>query len=76
MKIGDRTLDEWAVFARRDDCLERMVPSDLRLLISAIRQQGEPVCRHEYGHTFMTEVGRVHECGRCGTLRYINSHSV
>lgn len=34
--IAGRTLAEWAVFARRDDCLERMVPSDLRQLIGAI----------------------------------------
>lgn len=34
--IAGRTLEEWRVFARRDDCLERMVPSDLRELISQI----------------------------------------
>lgn len=34
--IAGRTLEEWRVFARRDDCLERMVPSDLRQLIGQI----------------------------------------
>ena len=31
-----KTLDEWRVFARRDDCLDRMVPSDLRVILSNI----------------------------------------
>ena len=34
--IAGRTLDQWREFARRDDCLDRMVPSDLRQLIGAI----------------------------------------
>lgn len=34
--IAGRTLDEWRTHARRDDCLERMVPSDLRQLIGRI----------------------------------------
>lgn len=34
--ISGRTLDEWRALARRDDCFDQMVPSDLRLLISAI----------------------------------------
>lgn len=34
--IAGRTLDEWQAFARRDDCLERMVPSDLRQLVGVI----------------------------------------
>lgn len=29
-----KTLDQWNVFARRDDCLDRMVPSDLRVILS------------------------------------------
>jgi hypothetical protein len=36
--IAGRTLDEWQTFARRDDCLNQMVPSDLRMLIAQIRQ--------------------------------------
>ena len=28
-----RTLGEWRADARKDDCLERMVPSDLRLIL-------------------------------------------
>ena len=39
--IAGKTLDEWREFARRDDCLDRMVPSDLRQLISAITKTGE-----------------------------------
>ena len=34
--VAGRSLDEWREFARRDDCLYRMVPSDLRQLIAAI----------------------------------------
>lgn len=34
--IAGRSLNEWRVFARQDDCLERMVPSDLRELIAAL----------------------------------------
>lgn len=33
MQIGDKTLEEWQQFARRDDCLDRMVPSDLRVIL-------------------------------------------
>lgn len=29
-----KTIDQWKEFARRDDCLDRMVPSDLRLILS------------------------------------------
>ena len=29
-----KTLEEWKEFARRDDCLDRMVPSDLRAILS------------------------------------------
>ena len=36
MTIGDKTLDEWREFARRDDCLDRMVPSDLRLILGKL----------------------------------------
>lgn len=34
--ISGKTLAEWFEFAQRDDCLDHMVPSDLRQLISAI----------------------------------------
>lgn len=36
VNIAGKTLGEWRVFARRDDCLERMVPSDLRQIIGAL----------------------------------------
>ncbi|MEL7396995.1 MAG: hypothetical protein AAFN44_11530 [Pseudomonadota bacterium] len=29
-----KTLEDWTQFARRDDCLDRMVPSDLRAILS------------------------------------------
>ena len=32
--IAGRTLMQWAEHARRDDCFERMVPSDLRMIVS------------------------------------------
>ncbi len=41
MQIGDKTLAEWKEFARRDDCLERMVPSDLRQILMAIEFERE-----------------------------------
>ena len=34
--IAGKTLDDWKVFARRDDCLDKMVPSELRGLLAAI----------------------------------------
>lgn len=34
--IAGRTLEEWKEFAKRDDCLDLMVPSDLRQLIGCI----------------------------------------
>ncbi len=29
-----KTLDQWREFARRDDCLDRMMPNDLRVILS------------------------------------------
>lgn len=54
MKIGDKTLSEWKEFARRDDCLERMVPSDLRLVLMAIEVEREACASlaDHYGHHF------------------------
>lgn len=37
--IAGKTLDEWKEFARRDDCLDQMVPSDLRQLIANIPER-------------------------------------
>jgi hypothetical protein len=34
--IAGKTVVEWVEFARRDDCLDHMVPSDLRLLVGEI----------------------------------------
>lgn len=33
-----RTLDDWIEFARRDDCLNHMVPSDLRTILGNINE--------------------------------------
>lgn len=33
-----KTLEQWKEFARRDDCLNRMVPSDLRVILSNLSQ--------------------------------------
>jgi len=41
MKIANRTLQEWREYARRDDCLDRMAPIDLRLLISKLETMEE-----------------------------------
>jgi SMC interacting uncharacterized protein involved in chromosome segregation len=34
--IAGKTLEEWTEFARKDYCLDRMVPSDLRQLVGEI----------------------------------------
>jgi len=34
--VAGRTIAEWREFAKRDDCLDQMVPSDLRAILSAI----------------------------------------
>lgn len=34
--LAGRTVEEWFEFAKRDDCLDQMVPSDLRAIISAL----------------------------------------
>lgn len=34
--IAGRTIAEWREFAKRDDCLDQMVPSDLRAILGAI----------------------------------------
>jgi len=39
--IAGKTLDQWREFACRDDCLDRMVPSELRLLLAAIPDAGK-----------------------------------
>lgn len=35
--IAGRTLEGWRQLARRDDCFDQMVPSDLRLILAEIR---------------------------------------
>lgn len=35
-KIAGRTLSQWADLARRDDCFDQMVPSDLRGILQFI----------------------------------------
>lgn len=36
--IAGRSLADWRVFARRDDCLDSMVPSDLRALLAKVQE--------------------------------------
>lgn len=43
MNIAGKSLEEWVEFARRDDCLDRMVPSDLRQLVGAISKRRDLV---------------------------------
>ena len=40
--IAGRTLEQWQEFARRDDCLDLMVPSDLRQIIAAWNRRATP----------------------------------
>lgn len=35
--IAGRTITEWREFAKRDDCLDRMTPSDLRAILNAVQ---------------------------------------
>jgi hypothetical protein len=37
--IAGRSLTEWETLAQQDDCFDHMVPSDLRLLIAALRRK-------------------------------------
>lgn len=41
--IAGRCLAEWEKLARRDDCFDAMVPSDLRAILAALRREREPV---------------------------------
>lgn len=43
--IAGRTLAEWAMFAREDTCLDRMVPSDWRMLVASHRDATEALAR-------------------------------
>ena len=36
LTFAGKTIDEWREFARRDDCLDQMVPSDLRQIIGTV----------------------------------------
>ncbi len=39
--IGGRTIQQWQEFAREDDCLIRMVPSELRQILALARARVE-----------------------------------
>ena len=63
--VAGRTLAEWVEFSRRDDCLERMVPSDLRGLVNALSSATQAkVCDHP-GYSF-DKHGRC--CPTCNDL--------
>jgi hypothetical protein len=38
MIVAGRSIEEWQEFARRDDCLDRMVPSDLRQIVAQVNR--------------------------------------
>ncbi|WP_162651593.1 hypothetical protein [Lentilitoribacter sp. Alg239-R112] len=37
-----KSLEQWVEFTRRDDCLRRMVPSDLRVILSNLKTREAP----------------------------------
>ena len=43
-KDNRRSLNDWIWFSRRDDCLDSMVPSDLRDAITVAYRTGYPAC--------------------------------
>lgn len=57
MIIAEKTLEEWTDFARQDDCLEKMVPSDLRQLVSAIE---EPIATEQQLYVYVSGMDEVH----------------
>jgi hypothetical protein len=45
-----QTYDEWREFARQDDCLDRMVPGDLRAALTAAYEAGAAAEREKLEH--------------------------
>lgn len=43
MQIAGRTLEEWRAYARSDDCLDYMVPSDLRQILAHTKRLEEHI---------------------------------
>lgn len=43
--IAGRTIDEWVLFARTDRCLDLMVPSDLRQIVSELKHYHDAVSK-------------------------------
>jgi hypothetical protein len=60
--VAGKTLAEWEEFSRRDDCLDRMVPSDLRLLVR------EAISQEEYAKG--REKGLQQAAELCDTTKY------
>jgi hypothetical protein len=54
--IAGRTLEEWAEFARTDTCLDRMVPSDLRMLVASHRDATATINRLQIPQILLTDV--------------------
>ncbi len=70
LKIGDKTLAEWREFARRDDCLERMVPSDLRLILMAIEEEREACAAlAQFWGTHYVSIGDMSKADCAWTIR-------
>ena len=38
MQVAGKSTAEWIKYARKDDCLDAMVPSDLRLLVTKLSE--------------------------------------
>ena len=56
------TLDEWTEFARRDDCLDKMVPSDLREALNTATRAERAACLKiavEYGGRDAEEIAEL-----------------
>jgi hypothetical protein len=54
--IAGRTLEEWAEFARTDTCLDRMVPSDLRMLVASHRDATATINMLQIPQILLTDV--------------------
>ena len=39
LNFAGKSIEDWTLFARRDDCLDQMVPSDLRQIIGTVESE-------------------------------------
>jgi len=52
MNIAGKTLEEWTELARRDDCFDKMVPSDLRVILGRISDLESALKDSHFGDRF------------------------